>query len=96
MSDLIILLLTNLFAGFFTGSIAWVITIKASKKKAEAEALGTEATAKGLEIDNTSKIIKMWQELNIELKTEMQEFKKEFEELEKRICLKEPCKNRII
>lgn len=48
---------------FGTGFIISIITIKAQKRKANAEAKGADANAESTELDNVDKAVKIWREL---------------------------------
>ncbi len=45
------------------GLLGTVVTLKAQKKKADAEAKGAEATAESTELDNVDKAVKIWRDL---------------------------------
>lgn len=80
MSETLTIIITAIITGLMTGSTAWIFTIKTANKKAKVEVHGAE-------IDNANKIVEMWEKLNVNNE-------KRIAELEKKICLKESCKER--
>jgi len=57
--SLITTVLTIIFGG---GFIASIVTLRAQRKKADAEAKGADATAESTELDNVTKAITIWRE----------------------------------
>lgn len=48
---------------FGSGFIISIITVRAQKRKANAEAKGADANAESTELDNVDKAVKIWREL---------------------------------
>lgn len=59
---------SSLIGGGFVGGF---LTVRAQKKKANAEAKGAEATAESSELDNVEKAIKIWREMAIAMNAEL-------------------------
>lgn len=64
----LISLFLNLLLG---GGLIAVFTMRAQKKKVNAEAEAAEANAESNELDNVEKAIKIWREMAENLKTEL-------------------------
>ena len=76
--DIASLALNLIFGG---GIIITFITLKAQRKKADAEADGAIATADSTELDNVEKAIKIWREMAMELKNELTTARTKYEEV---------------
>ena len=61
--EIIIQVAGLLVGGAFGGGVVTFFTMRAQRKKANAEAQGAEASADSIELDNTEKAIKIWREL---------------------------------
>lgn len=87
MNDLFILIITPILSAITTGSITYIFTVKQMRKKATAE-------AKGAELDNVEKAVKIWRELSEKLNIEVDDLKKRIAEIEKYFCINAPeCEN---
>lgn len=95
MTEIITLIVSNLIGAISSGTLVWIITAKATRKKANAEATQTEAQARGTELDNVEKAVRVWRELSTELSERVKILEEKQTELEKKICLKVDCKLRI-
>lgn len=80
--EIISLVLNLVFGG---GFLVTFITLKAERKKANAEALTAEAMAEGNELDNVEKAIKIWREMAENLKCELAESRSKFEEVNSQV-----------
>lgn len=68
----------NLILG---GGFIFILTVRAQKKKANAEAQGAEALAESTELDNVEKAIKIWREMAESLRLELQDSRHKYEEI---------------
>ncbi len=95
MREFIILFLTSIFGG----SASWLFFVKPKRKKAIAEAKGTE-------LDNIEKAISIWRKLFEESEKRLlskqdqfertqKEHSKKIKNFEEKICFQTDCKNRI-
>lgn len=82
--DLTAIIIT-VFSALFGGGIGSVITFKATRKKAGAEAKGAEATAESTELDNVEKAIKIWREMAESLKTELENSRSKYDEVTRQV-----------
>ncbi len=87
-SEILILILTNIFSGLSTGTISYIFTLRFVRKQAKAQATGSE-------IDNVGKTIDIYLKLVQELGLKQDEHSKEIAAIKKNICLRLKCKNRI-
>jgi len=85
------------------GGIGAIFTLRASRKKAFAEAAGANAQAESTELDNVEKAITIWREMAVELKNELQESRtkylevgKQVEDLRKEVCNLTATSNKIL
>ena len=74
-----------LITALTSGSVATFLTIRAQKKRANAEAKGAEATAESTELDNVEKAIKIWREMAESLKTELETSRAKYDEVTKQV-----------
>jgi predicted RNase H-like nuclease (RuvC/YqgF family) len=80
--DVVSIALNLIFGG---GFIITLLTLRAQRKKAGAEAKGAEATAESTELDNVEKAIKIWREMAENLKTQRDEAIASFSEVSKQV-----------
>ena len=64
-------IISNVLALIMGGGFIYMLTIRAQKKKANAEAQGAEAMAESTELDNVEKAIKIWREMAESLRQEL-------------------------
>jgi len=77
-TELISIILNVIFGG---GFLATVISLKAQKRKAEAEANKVNEEVKSNELDNVQEAIKIWREMAESLKAEKDEYKRSYAEV---------------
>ena len=65
------------------GGITYLFTIRATRKKAMAEADKKQSEVKTSELDNVQEAIKIWREMAESLKTERDEYKQNYLEVQK-------------
>ena len=80
--DVVSIALNLIFGG---GFIITLLTLRAQRKKAGAEAKGAEATAESTELDNVEKAIKIWREMAESLKTQLSETQSNYTEMAKQV-----------
>jgi len=66
------------------GMLFQFFTVKALKNKANAEAEGAKASAESTELDNVDKAIKIWREMAVQLKEELQQSGCKYSEIAQR------------
>ena len=74
--SIVSLVLNVIFGGSF---LVTAHTLRSTRKKAGAEALGAEANTESKELDNVEKAIKIWREMAEGMKTELSNQKAEHE-----------------
>jgi predicted RNase H-like nuclease (RuvC/YqgF family) len=80
--DVVSIALNLIFGG---GFIITLLTLRAQRKKAGAEAKGAEATAESTELDNVEKAIKIWREMAESLKTELMASNERYDAVAKQV-----------
>jgi len=78
----IIITVVSALAG---GGVGSMLTFKATRKKAGAEAKEAEATAESAELDNVNKAITIWREMAENLKAQRDEALNSFGEMSKQV-----------
>jgi len=78
-------IIITVISALFGGGIGSVLTFKATRKKAGAEAKGAEATAESTELDNVEKAIKIWREMAESLKLELEASRKNYDEVARQV-----------
>lgn len=63
------------------GLLVTVVTLKAQRKKAEADAKGAEATAESAELDNVDKAVKIWRDLAETMEQRNNQMQKNYDNL---------------
>jgi len=76
--DILSLIFNVLLGGGLLGTI---VSLKAQKNKANAEAKGAEANAESTELDNVDKAVKIWRDLAENMELRNKELQKNYEEL---------------
>ena len=72
-------IISNLIALAMGGGFIYMLTIRAQRKKAAAEAQGAEALAESTELDNVEKAIKIWREMAESLREELAASREKYE-----------------
>jgi predicted RNase H-like nuclease (RuvC/YqgF family) len=80
--DIASLALNLIFGG---GIIITFITLKAQRKKADAEADEASASADSTELDNVNKAITIWREMAESLKTELQASRSNYDDVARQV-----------
>ena len=78
-------IIITVFSALFGGGIGSILTFKATRKKAGAEAKGAEATAKSTELDNVEEAIKIWREMAVEMKAQRDDALTSFSDVSKQV-----------
>lgn len=63
------------------GLLVTVVTLKAQRKKANADAKGAEATAESTELDNVDKAVKIWRDLAETMEQRNNQMQKNYDNL---------------
>ena len=74
-AQIVTIALNLVFGGGFVISL---ITLRAQRKRANAEAVGAMATAEGTELENVEKAIRIWREMAEQLQKELKEQREEY------------------
>ena len=78
MIEILSLIFNVLLGG---GLLVTVVTLKAQKNKAEADAKGAEATAESAELDNVDKAVKIWRDLAETMEQRNNQMQKNYDNL---------------
>lgn len=76
-------IIISVISAVFGGGLGYVFTIKAIRKEAMAKADKAESEVKTNELDNVQEAIKIWREMAESLKTERDEYKQSYIEVQK-------------
>lgn len=88
MTQLLIVTFSSLLGGLSSGTLAWLITAKSIRKKANATAVASE-------LDNIDRVIGIWKKLTEDQDIRIKKLERQISELLEKICLKPDCKNRV-
>jgi chromosome segregation ATPase len=83
--EIISQIIVLLSGGALGGGAITFFTMRAQRKKANAEAQTAEASADSAELDNVEKAIKIWREMAETLKTELQESRDKYADVTKQV-----------
>lgn len=90
----IVSLILNLILG---GSlVVTIVTLRATKREADANAKKAEANAEGSEIENVDAAIKIWRDLAVEMSSRQNELSEQVVVLSKEVRMLKTATNKVI